>query len=147
MRVGVAIAIVALGCAHAPPPARMLSVPARPTPWALEITPLGTSPADLDEAIGRSIAANASLVRVEGGAEPDGRVNVTVHTTGTPLADPSCTGDVRIVVRRAMGPPILDREEHFDQPCGWDANGRAILYDTCVAWALERSVDALSRPE
>ena len=99
------------------------------------------------EAIGRSIAANASVVRVEGGAEPDGRLNVTVHTTGTPLADATCTGDVRIVVRRAMGPAILDEERHFDQPCGWDSNGRTILYDACVAWALERSVDALSRPE
>ena len=146
-RAAIAALGLTLACAHAPPPARTLQVPGRATPWALEITPLGTSPADLDEALGRSIAANASVVRVEGGAEPDGRLNVTVRTAGTPLADATCTGDVRIVVRRAMGPAILDEERHFDQPCGWDSNGRTILYDACVAWALERSVDALSRPE
>lgn len=137
----------ATACAHALPPPRVLDVPPRPTPWALDVTPLGTSVPDLDLAVGRSIAANPRVVRVEPPASFDGHVDLTVSATGTPLADEFCRAEVRVVVRRSFGPTILNDTQSLSERCGWDANARTLLYDQAVAWALERAVQALAQPE
>lgn len=141
------LALVALviGCAHAPPPPPMLRVPPRETAWRLLIRVYGNAVDDVDLALGRSIAANPPVGRTDVATDADGHVDLSVQTTGTPLATERCTVEVRLVVRSAVGQQVLDTSERFDERCGWDGGAMIRALDRAVAWSLETTTESLAR--
>jgi hypothetical protein len=141
-----ALGLVLVACAHHAAPARHVVTPAHDTPWRLEVTALGGSLDELDEAIAQSFAANPQLTRVEG-AGADGRVTISMSTTGGAVVAETCSADVHVVVYRGdETQPIDDRTQQLTESCGIHGHGMEALYAQSAAWAIEHALERLAQP-
>jgi len=140
------LALVLFACAHHAAPARHVVTPAHDAPWRLQVTAVGSSLAELDEAITQSFAANTQITRVTTPGA-DGRVTVSIATHGGAVVAETCSADVQVVTYRGdETQPLDDTTQQLTESCGIHGHGMEALYAQSAAWAIEHALQRLAEP-